>query len=49
MHVPQDSMWHEILKSFWFLDELNKVFSKKKLDFDIVAFFLFNKHCAIIK
>jgi len=25
MYVPQDSMWREILKFFWFLSELNKV------------------------
>ena len=25
MHVLQDLMWREILKSFWFLGELNKV------------------------
>ena len=24
MHVPEDLMWRRILKSFWFLDELNK-------------------------
>ena len=32
MHVPQDSMWRGILKSFWFWGELNKTLVSLWLD-----------------